>query len=83
MKKVFLIGVNRTPIEKMGGALSLVATVEIASIVIKEILRHSVVLVDKFIIYGVRIPSRIRTKYCKISRLESRGYCNHFRNETY
>ena len=41
MKKVYLIGANRTPIAKMGGALSSLSAVEIGVIVIKEALNRS------------------------------------------
>ena len=41
MSSVFILGSVRTPIGKMGGALSKVSTVELGSIVIKEALRRS------------------------------------------
>lgn len=41
MKKVYLIGACRTPIGKMGGALSSVAPAELGAIVIKEALKRS------------------------------------------
>ena len=41
MKKVYLIGANRTPIAKMGGTLSSLSAVELGAIVIKEALNRS------------------------------------------
>lgn len=41
MKKVFIIGANRTPIAKMGGALASVSAVELGAVVIKEAVRRS------------------------------------------
>lgn len=43
MKKVFLLGACRTPIGKMGGALSSKSAVELGAIVIKEAVRRSAV----------------------------------------
>ncbi len=47
MKKVYLIGANRTPIAKMGGALSSLTAVELGSIVIKEALKRSKVPMEQ------------------------------------
>ena len=41
MRKVFIIGANRTPIAKMGGALASVSAVELGAVVIKEAVRRS------------------------------------------
>lgn len=41
MKKVFILGACRTPIGKMGGALSSLSAVELGSIVIKEALNRA------------------------------------------
>ncbi len=41
MRKVFIIGANRTPIAKMGGALASVSEVELGATVIKEAVRRS------------------------------------------
>lgn len=41
MKRVFILGECRTPIGKMGGALTSVSSVELGSIVIKEALKRS------------------------------------------
>ena len=41
MKKIFLLGACRTPIGKMGGALSSLSAVELGALVIKEALKRS------------------------------------------
>ena len=41
MKRIFIIGACRTPIGKMGGALGTISSVELGSIVIKEVLQRS------------------------------------------
>ena len=41
MKKVYILGACRTPIGKMGGALSSVSAVDLAAIVIREALRRA------------------------------------------
>ncbi len=41
MKKVYILGACRTPIGKMGGALSTVSAVELGAIVIREALRRA------------------------------------------
>lgn len=41
MKKIFLLGANRTPIGKMGGSLASINAVDLGSIVIKEALIRS------------------------------------------
>ena len=47
MRKVFIIGANRTPIAKMGGALASVSAVELGAIVIKEAMRRSEIPADQ------------------------------------
>lgn len=46
MKRVFILGTCRTPIGKMGGALSSISTVDLGAIVIKECLKRSDVPAD-------------------------------------
>lgn len=47
MQKVFLLGACRTPIGKMGGALSLVSAVDLGAIVIDEALKRSGISSDQ------------------------------------
>lgn len=47
MKRVFILGACRTPIGKMGGALSSLSSVELGTIVIKEALKRSGICPDK------------------------------------
>lgn len=47
MKKVYILGANRTPIGKMGGALSSLSAVELGALVIKESLKRSKIPVEK------------------------------------
>lgn len=47
MKRIFIIGACRTPIGKMGGALGTISSVELGSIVIKEVLQRSEIPLDR------------------------------------
>lgn len=47
MKKVYLLGACRTPIGKMGGALSEVSAVDLGAIVIAEAIKRSGITADK------------------------------------